>query len=39
MRRTYRQQEVAADVSRRILPEAKMAPTNVGGYLGARYSS
>jgi nitrogen fixation protein FixH len=39
MRRTNRQQCVAADVSRRILAGAKMAPTDVGGYLGAWYSS
>jgi hypothetical protein len=39
MRRTNRQQGVAADVSRRILAGAKMAPTDAGGYLGARCSS
>ena len=27
---------VAADVSRRILSEAKMAPTDVGGYTGMK---
>jgi hypothetical protein len=34
MLRTIRQQDVAADVSRRILSFPKMAPTDVGGYSG-----
>ena len=32
MLRTIRQQNVAADVSRRIPTALKMAPTDVGGY-------
>ena len=34
---TIRQQDVAADVSRRILFAPKMAPTDVGGYSGMKY--
>ncbi|MCX6879121.1 MAG: hypothetical protein NTW21_35745, partial [Verrucomicrobia bacterium] len=35
---TNRQQPVAADVSRRILSAARMAPTDVGGYVGMKCS-
>ena len=33
MLRTIRQQDVAADGSRRILPAPRLAPTAVGGYM------
>ena len=40
MRRRVRQQGVAANISRRhLLCAMKMAPTDVGGYAGAEYSS
>ncbi len=32
-------EDVAADVSRRILFRLKMAPTDVGGYSGLEYST
>jgi hypothetical protein len=35
---TIRQQDVTADVSRRILSAPKMAPTDVGGYLAMHYN-
>jgi hypothetical protein len=35
--RAIRRPRVAADVSRRILSAAKMAPTDVGGYTGMKY--
>jgi len=38
MLRTIRQQDVAADGSRRILSAPRMAPTTVGGYWGVKCS-
>jgi hypothetical protein len=37
--RTFPRHGVAADVSRRILSAANMAPTDVGGYAGMKYPS